>query len=102
MSVLIDSQLVRRVAQLSRLELTEQEINQFSVQLKAIVDYIEKINQLDVSGVEPLAHCLPIQNVFRDDQVAPSLDTAAALSNAPDSQDGYFKVPKILDDAGGA
>lgn len=102
MTVPIDAELVRRVALLSRLELTDQEVALFSGQLRAIVDYIKKMNELDVCAVEPLAHCLPLENVFREDVAGESLPTEQALANAPDSQDGFFKVPKILEDSDGA
>ncbi|MBE0535783.1 MAG: Asp-tRNA(Asn)/Glu-tRNA(Gln) amidotransferase subunit GatC [Phycisphaerae bacterium] len=98
----IDEAQVRHVAKLSRLELTDQEVAMFSTDLSAIVEYIEKLNELDTTGVEPLAHCLPIHNVFRPDEIKPSLDTEAALANAPQRHDEYFKVPKILDDGSGA
>ena len=97
----IDEAQVRRVAQLSRLELDESEIAQFSVQLSAIVEYIEKLNELDTENIEPLAHCLPIHNVFREDAVRPSLSNEQALANAPEQADGHFKVPKILEDGSG-
>jgi len=98
----IDELLVRRVAQLARLELSDREIIQFSTQLSAIVDYIEKLNELNTDGVEPLAHCLPVCNVFRTDEVLPSLTQEQALANAPDAENGYFKVPKVLENGGGA
>ena len=102
MSTIIDETQVRRVALLSRLELSDQEVSQFSTQLSAIVEYIEKLNELDTDNVEPLAHCLPVHNVFREDLPRPSLSNAAALANAPDREEEYFKVPKILDDNSGA
>ncbi|HPD45866.1 MAG TPA: Asp-tRNA(Asn)/Glu-tRNA(Gln) amidotransferase subunit GatC [Anaerohalosphaeraceae bacterium] len=98
----IDENEVRKVAKLARLELSEKEVARFSTELSAIVDYIEKLNELDTTGVEPLAHCLPIHNVFRADRVTPSLDTETALSNAPQRHDEYFKVPRILEDGPGA
>lgn len=102
MSTKIDEAQVRRVALLSRLELSDEEVAQFSTQLSAIVEYIEKLNELDTENVEPLAHCLPVYNVFREDIPRPSLSNDAALSNAPQREDEYFKVPKILDDNSGA
>ena len=98
MSMKIDEAQVRRVALLSRLELSDQEVSQFSTQLSAIFEYIEKLNELDTDNVEPLAHCLPIHNVLRDDVPRPSLSNDEALANAPEREDEYFKVPKILDD----
>ena len=102
MGTKIDEAQVRRVAQLSRLELSDDEVSQFSTQLSAIVEYIEKLNELDTDGVEPLAHCLPVHNVLREDVLRPSLSNDAALANAPEREDEYFKVPKILDDNSGA
>ena len=102
MSIQIDRQMVERDALPGRLELSEAEINRFSTQLSAIVGYIEKINVLNTEQVEPLAHCLPVHNVLRDDVPQPSLSNEQALANAPDQTDGYFKVPKILDDNSGA
>jgi len=98
----IDESLVRRLAQLARLELSDQEIIQFTTQLSAIMDYIEKLNELNTDNVEPLVYCLPICNVFRADEVLPSLTQEQTLANAPDAENGYFKVPKILEDGGGA
>jgi aspartyl-tRNA(Asn)/glutamyl-tRNA(Gln) amidotransferase subunit C len=98
----IDETQVRQVAKLSRLDLTDDEVARFSTELSAIVEYIEKLNELDVDSVEPLAHCLPLNNVFRADEIRPSLDTEEALSNAPQRHEEYFKVPKILDDNSGA
>ena len=102
MTVKIDEAQVRRVALLSRLELSDQEVSQFSTQLSAIFEYIEKLNELDTDNVEPLAHCLPVHNVFREDVPRPPLSNDAALANAPEREDEYFKVPKILDDTSGA
>ena len=98
----IDETQVRGVAKLSRLDLADEEVTEFSKQLSAIIEYIEKLNELDTDSVEPLAHCLPIHNVFREDVVRDSLGTEKALANAPQRHDEYFKVPKILDDNSGA
>ena len=98
----IDKEQVRKVAKLSRLELTEAEIEEFTGQLSAILGYVEKMNELDTDNVEPLAHCLPISNVFRQDCVKASLGTEKALANAPQRDGQFFKVPKILDDSSGA
>jgi aspartyl-tRNA(Asn)/glutamyl-tRNA(Gln) amidotransferase subunit C len=98
----IDQQQVRKVAKLSRLELTDSEVQEFTGQLGAILEYVEKMNELDTDNVEPLAHCLPVSNVFRDDRVTDSIGTEKALANAPDRDESFFKVPKILDDSSGA
>jgi len=94
----IDEPQVRHVAKLARLGLTDKEVARFSTQLSAILDYMEKLNELDTDSVEPLAHCLPIYNVFREDTVAESLGAELALKNAPQHFENFFKVPKILDD----
>jgi len=98
----IDEAQVRKVAKLSRLELTEAEVQEFTGQLSAILGYVEKMNELDTDRIEPLAHCLPVSNVFREDRVTESLGTEKALANAPQRDGDFFKVPKILDDSSGA
>jgi aspartyl-tRNA(Asn)/glutamyl-tRNA(Gln) amidotransferase subunit C len=95
----IDQAQVRKVAKLSRLELTEAEVEEFAGQLSAILDYVEKMNDLDTTNVEPLAHCLPISNVLRQDCIKESLGTEKTLGNAPQRDGEFFKVPKILDDS---
>src|SRR3989339_342066 len=95
----IDTTEVKKVAKLARLDLSEDEIVEFSQQLNAVIEYVETMNQLDTEGVEPLAHCLPVHNVFREDEIKPSLGTDAVLKNAPQHDDGFFKVPKILDES---
>jgi aspartyl-tRNA(Asn)/glutamyl-tRNA(Gln) amidotransferase subunit C len=96
----IDRKQVQKVAKLARLELTDAEVEEFTGQLGAILEYIQKINGLDTQNVEPLAHCLPISNVLRDDCVRESLGTEKALANAPERDEMFFKVPKILDEGG--
>ena len=88
---------VEHVALLSRLELSEQELDKYTGQLDAILEYIDVLNQVDTSAVEPMAHVLEIRNVMRADEVQPSLPREAALQNAPDAEDGFFKVPKIVE-----
>ena len=86
------------VAVLSRLEVAEQDQEKYLGQLDAFLQYVDNLAALPTDEVEPLAHVLPINNVFREDTVRPSLDREMALSNAPLQEDGYFKVPKILED----
>lgn len=97
----IDIEQVRQVAKLARLALSDAEIAQFAVQLSAILEYIEKLNQLDTSKVEPLAHCLPINNCLRADEIKQSLGTEKTLANAPQKDEQFFLVPKILEEPGG-
>ena len=101
MSRKIDEAQVKKVAGLSRLALTEHEIAEFSSQLNAILEYVEKMNELNTDDVQPLAHCLPVSNCFREDNIKESLGTEKTLSNAPQRDDRFFKVPKILDDGSG-
>ena len=98
----IDEPQVWKVAKLARLELTDAEVQEFTGQLSAILGYVEKMNELDTDDVEPLAHCLPISNVLREDRVKESLGTEKTLANAPQRDNEFFKVPKILDDSSGA
>ena len=84
---------VLHVARLARLELTEDEAEKFTEQLSAILEAVAKVSELDLSDVEPTAHPLDIVNVWADDEPRPSLPVEEALENAPDSQDGFFKVP---------
>jgi len=98
----LDESQVRKVAKLARLELTEAEVEEFSGQLSDILDYVEKMNELDTENVEPLAHCLPVSNVFRADEIRESLGAQKALANAPQRDGDFFKVPKILDAGSGA
>ncbi len=97
----IDAQQVRKVAKLARLDLTEAEIEEFTGQLGAILEYVEKMNELDTAKVQPLAHCLPISNVLREDIIKESLGTEKTLANAPEHDGDFFKVPKILEESSG-
>jgi aspartyl-tRNA(Asn)/glutamyl-tRNA(Gln) amidotransferase subunit C len=92
---------VIKVAKLARLQLTEAEIEEFTGQLSAILDYVEKMNKLDTANVQPLAHCLPISNVLREDIIKESLGTEKTLANAPQRDGNFFKVPKILEESNG-
>jgi aspartyl-tRNA(Asn)/glutamyl-tRNA(Gln) amidotransferase subunit C len=87
---------VRWVAHLARLELSDTELADLTRQLGAILDYVQQLQQVDTTGVEPLAHPLPIQNVFRDDEPRPSLPVDAALANAPQRQGDFYRVPPPL------
>jgi len=96
MSLSLDQ--VRKVAKLARLELSEPDLARMQQQLSAILDYVEELNKLDTDGVEPLAHPLPVRNVFRPDEPAPSLPPDAALQNAPNRVGDYFGVPAVFSD----
>ena len=88
---------VRWVAHLARLECSQQELTLFTEQLSAIVEYVNKLQEVKTDGVEPMAHALPIQNVFRGDESAPSLPVGEALANAPDRRGDFYGVPAVLD-----
>ncbi len=94
----ITKQEVEKVAKLARLELTEAEKDAFTKQLAEILTYVETLKQYDTEGVEPTATVLRQVNVFRDDDVRPSLPVERALANAPEHGDGFFVVPKILEE----
>ena len=92
----INQQDVEYVAKLARLELTEEEKEQQLVKLNKILDYMEILSKVDTTGVAPLAHVLPIQNVLRKDEVHQTLPREKALQNAPEESQGMFRVPKIV------
>jgi aspartyl-tRNA(Asn)/glutamyl-tRNA(Gln) amidotransferase subunit C len=85
------------VAHLARLTLSPAELETMTRQLSAIIDYVNQLQQINTEGVEPLAHPLPLQNVFRDDEPVPSLTVDAALANAPDRRHDSYAVPPVLD-----
>jgi aspartyl-tRNA(Asn)/glutamyl-tRNA(Gln) amidotransferase subunit C len=88
---------VKYVAHLARLALTPDEEKKFQAQLGNILGYIEKLNELDVSNVEPTAHAVPLVNVTRADETRPSLPHDEAMRNAPAQLNGLFLVPKIVE-----
>jgi aspartyl-tRNA(Asn)/glutamyl-tRNA(Gln) amidotransferase subunit C len=89
---------VEHVARLARLALDADEKERMRSQLDAILGYIEQLRRVDTEGVEPTAHVLPLVNVLREDEVRPSYPVDAMLANAPDAQDGQFRVPRILEE----
>lgn len=84
-------------AGLARLSLSAEELKAYAHTLSDILAYFDKLQELDTEAVGPTAHVLPIQNVFREDRLQPSLDRDALLLNAPDAEDGCFRVPKIVE-----
>jgi aspartyl-tRNA(Asn)/glutamyl-tRNA(Gln) amidotransferase subunit C len=89
---------VDHVARLARLALTPEEKARIGEQLVKILTYIDTLNRLDTEGVEPTTHAVPVVNVMRDDEVGPCLSPDEALANAPDRVDGFFRVPRIIED----
>ncbi len=90
---------VAYVAELARIELTDEESALFQSQLEKIVGYVDKIKELDVEGVEPTLFGRDLTNVMRDDEVRPSMDRETALANAPMRTDAEFRLPKIVEGA---
>lgn len=88
---------VRKVARLSRLDMSDVDLAVMAKQLTAILGYVDQLKQLDTDGVEPLAHPLPMQNIFRADELGQSLPVDEALRNAPSRSGNYFGVPAVFD-----
>jgi aspartyl-tRNA(Asn)/glutamyl-tRNA(Gln) amidotransferase subunit C len=88
---------VEHVAALARLALTDDEVEALTRELDVVLEHAEEIAALDVDDIEPTAHPLPLVNVLRPDEVRPSLDRDEVLAQAPDAEDGRFRVPRILD-----
>lgn len=88
---------VEHAARLARLGLTEEEKKIFTEQLSNILDYANTINKLDTKGIEPTSHAIPMKNIFRDDKAIPCKDTDSIIKNAPEEEEGMFKVPRILE-----
>ena len=88
---------VRYLAQLARLELTEEEEDLFGGQIGRILDHVEQMNRLDITGIEPTAHAITVFDVIREDAVQESLPKKTILENAPHNANGLFLVPKVLE-----
>ena len=93
----ISQQDVEYVARLARLTLEPEELATMTEQMDAILGYVDKLNELDTEGIEPTAHAVPMANAFREDEVRPSIGVDRAMQNAPESQDGCFRVPKVIE-----
>ena len=89
---------VTKVAELARLEVTEEETAIFTEQLGNILEYIEKLNELDTDNVEPTSHALDISTPLREDKVVKWLSIEEVLQNAPESEDNFFVVPQVIED----
>lgn len=87
---------VQRIAHLARLQLSEAELTAYSVQLQAIVAFVDQLQAVDTSGVEPMVHAIELSNVLAVDEVREGLSRDAALSNSPDHDDECFRVPAVL------
>lgn len=87
---------VEYVAKLAKLELEPSEKAEYTEKLNSILEYMQQLQELDTRDIEPTTHVLPLNNVFREDELKPCLPREKALQNAPDQVDGYFRVPRIL------
>lgn len=92
----ITKELILHIAELAHLKLREDEIKKFQKDLNQILEYVDKLNELDTENVEPLSHPLPLINVMREDKLKSSIEREEALKNAPDSTEEFFKVPKVI------
>jgi aspartyl-tRNA(Asn)/glutamyl-tRNA(Gln) amidotransferase subunit C len=88
---------VRKVAELARLELSPEEQETLTTQLRAVLEYVNQLQQVNTDGVEPLAHPLEVSNVFRADELQPSLPVDAALANAPKRSGDFYSVPAVFE-----
>jgi len=95
----IDSDLVRHIGRLSRIELTEDEVRTFARQLAAIVEYFDKLQELNTDNVQPMPHAVEVHNVLAEDRPGESLTPDKALANAPQRDGNFFKVPKVIGDS---
>jgi len=93
----IDPKAVEYLAHLARMEFEPAQLKELSLQLKDILDFIDQLKELDTSGIAPTSHILEIKNVMRADQPAASLSNSDAVANAPDKDDGFFVVPKVIE-----
>lgn len=88
---------VRNVAELARLRFSDDEESRMVEEMSQILEYVEKLDELDTSGVPPMSHVLDLTNVFRDDDIESRIDQDQALEPAPDASNGYFQVPKVVE-----
>ncbi len=102
MSRALDRDQVRRIAKLSRLNLSDTEIETYAEQLSRVLDYFKQLDSIDTAGVAPLDHPLPTGNVLQADEPRESFESETALRNAPQREGSCFRVPKVLDQSGGA
>ncbi len=93
----INQQEIEHVAKLARLTLRDDEKQLFTGQMEAILAYVETLNELNTDGISPTSHAVPMQNAFRPDCVTPSIGHDRALSNAPDKNETYFRVPPVIE-----
>ena len=96
MANVISDEMIEYVGILAKLELSDEEKEQAKQDMGRMLDYIDQLNELDTSGVEPMSHVFPVENVFREDVVTNEDDRDEMLANAPEGKDGAFKVPETV------
>ena len=94
----VDKNEILKIASLAKLKFNDDEIEKFTYQFNEILNYINKLNEINTDNVEPLSHPLEINSVMRDDELKISISTDKALMNSPDKDDKFFKVPKVIKD----
>ncbi len=94
----VDKNEILKIASLAKLKFNDEEIEKFTSQFNEILNYMDKLNEIDTENVQPLSHPLDINNVMREDELFNSIETKDALLNAPDKDEQYFKVPKVIKD----
>lgn len=97
MANIISDETIEYVGILSKLELSDEEKEQAKKDMGSMLDYIDKLNELDTSGIEPMSHVFPVQNVFREDVVTNGDESEKTLKNAPGEKDNMFMVPRTFD-----
>lgn len=95
----LTEQEVKYIAHLARLELSDQEVQSYQEQLSAILDYADRLNRVDTTGIQPTSSVLPARTALREDVPQAGLDTSAALKNAPHQEQAQFRVPPVLDES---
>ncbi|MCH4072839.1 Asp-tRNA(Asn)/Glu-tRNA(Gln) amidotransferase subunit GatC [Pseudoramibacter sp.] len=93
----ISNEEVTYVSKLARLRFNEEETKKMAKELGAVLEYVATLNEVNTEGVQPTEHILQVSNVFREDVIGTPLSNQVALSNAPDQENGCFKVPRVLD-----
>lgn len=92
----ISKEEVQKIAKLSKLKLSDKEIDLYSKQMSQIIDYVSQLNNVDTSNIKPLSSVIDNNNVIRKDNIKPSLDKSITLKNAPESDEEFIYVPKII------
>ena len=88
---------VERIARLARLDLSTEDTARFAAQMDAILGYVETLKELDTDAIRPTSHAVPMENAFREDEIAPSIGIEKALANAPAAAGSFFRVPKVIE-----